>query len=614
MSPRYPFKWLAALFLAATVMSAAMPNAVPARAQQGPADRECPVRCVRQFNQVFEECIAAGRDTLECAKIAQEALTKCLRECQPKPTPKPGANGCEDKCREKSNGVLKECLAAGGSQADCDAKARTAFTACMKECTPATRQPSCRGACEQKRAEAVKACVAAGGTEEQCKKDAEAGYQECLKACPTEVPKPTALTCEGKCGLRSQEIFKKCINDGGTEADCQAKAKAALEECVKNECKPDATRVPSCASLCEREAEAHYKECLNAGGGADSCRAKMEVELKECRAKCPTATPKPTELSCTARCEVRAKEAFEKCIKDGGSEADCKAKQQATYAECAQGCDKPRATETPSCKGRCEQEANAHFEQCLANGGTEADCKAKRAEELAACVAKCPTVQPKPTDKPRPTELTCAARCGLKATEVYEKCIKDGGGEDDCRAKEKATLAECVQGCDKPRATATPTCRGLCELQAKEVYLRCREAGGGEDECDNKRRAALEECSAKCPTATPKPTDRPNCQDDCHAKSRTVYTTCRTSSDRSVEDCWALAANALRDCMRTCLLPGVEASCTAACAKLREPALRLCKSIDGVDSCEDRAAKVVADCVAACPTPAPRPYVIDRLP
>lgn len=498
MSPKLACKSLLGLFFAAFVLSAVLPAATPASAQ---SDRECPARCIHQLQQVFDECVGNGGDPLACARRAQEALAKCLKECQPPAaTPKPSAPGCQDKCREKSNAALKECLEHGGSQADCEVQAKNVFTDCMKGCTPAaTKQPSCRGSCEQKRVEAIKACMANGGTEEQCKKDAEPAYQECLKACPTEVPKATPLTCEGKCSQRSQEVYKKCINDGGTEAECQARAKAELESCLQNQCKPKATPVPSCGSLCEREAEAHYKDCINLGGTPETCKAAMEAELKECRAKCPTATPKPTELSCTGRCEK-------------------------------------------------------------------------------------------------------------KANEVYEKCIKDAGSEEDCRARQKAAYAECVKGCE-PKASPTPTCRGLCEQAAKKVYDDCRAAGGGEDECDNQRRAAFEACAAKCPTATPKPTEKPSCQDDCLGKARAAYTTCRTTTDKSVEDCWALAVSALRDCMKACFA-NTEVSCTGLCAKLREPVVKLCKSIDGVDSCEDRAAKVVADCAKDCPVPTPKPGVL----
>jgi hypothetical protein len=90
------------------------------------------------------------------------------------------------------------------------------------------------------------------------------------------------------------------------------------------------------------------------------------------------------------------------------------------------------------------------------------------------------------------TTSTCEERCGWAAEAQYDECLAQGGTEVGCRALALDHFEECVaENCTPP-----PTCVELCEQRAEEVLNACIAEGGNVDECNALARAELEQCIA----------------------------------------------------------------------------------------------------------------------
>src|SRR4029077_6436187 len=117
-------------------------------------------------------------------------------------------------------------------------------------------------------------------------------------------------------------------------------------------------------------------------------------------------------------------------------------------------CDGP-----PACGDRCDAKAARLKRRCLRRGGSEADCAAK-ADALAAacrdqiCVARPPD--------------TCNTDCEESAKKAGEQCLAEpDANQAECEALAQGTLDQGVATCG---AAPDATCAEGCEADARDRY------------------------------------------------------------------------------------------------------------------------------------------------
>lgn len=276
-----------------------------------------------------------------------------------------------------------------------------------------TDPADCPVLCKQRYQTALDACLAAGG--ENCEEQARKVYQQCMEGCarlqpgkPGDPgPLPVPPECEAACKTVSDVVLKQCQAAGG--ADCEKHAREAYLSCTK---------------LCSRPFS--------------------------------PATPKP--VSCEGACRQKANDYLKACKDSGGNAEDCAAKAKAIFEECVQTCPKPTA-KPPSCEAKCRESAEEARKACLAAGGSPDDCAAKAKAAFDACVnANCPRPEPKP--------VQCEDGCRRRAEEAYKTCVAAGIPAEECAAKSKVILEECLSSCPKP--TPKPeSCESACKERAQ---------------------------------------------------------------------------------------------------------------------------------------------------
>ncbi len=596
--------WLALLPLAFALMTLLgfnRPAPVAAHAslaqlqQNAPVD--CPVLCKQRYETALSACLAAGGE--ECEAQARKVYEKCMEGCarlqpgQPAdPGPMPVPPECEVACKMVADVVLKQCQNAGG--ADCEKHAREAFLSCTKLCSrpfsPATPKPvSCEGACRQKANDVLKACKDQGGSGDDCAAKAKAVFEECLTTCPKPTAKPPS--CEEKCRAHAEEQRKLCLASGVSPDDCAAKAKALFEACVTAECKRPDTKPVQCEDGCRRRAEETNKTCLQAGGTAEDCAKQAAAVLERCLASCPKPEPKPQ--TCEGACKERAQAVLKACKEAGGGADECEKRYKASLEECLLTCPKP-TPKPETCEGACKERAQAVLKACKEAGGGAEDCEKRYKAAFEECMtANCP----RPTPKPE----TCEGACKERAQAVLKACKEAGGGADECEQKYKAAFEECMTA-NCPRPTPKPdNCEGACKERAQAVLKACKEAGGSAEDCEKRYKAAFEECiAATCPRPTPKPDQ---CEDKCRRVAESVLAACKEAGGNA-EECGQKARTAYNECLtENCPRPTAvpTPACENRCGAAAEEARNACLREGGTEAdCAAKGRRVYSDCMFRC--------------
>ena len=97
--------------------------------------------------------------------------------------------------------------------------------------------------------------------------------------------------------------------------------------------------------------------------------------------------------------------------------------------------------------------AEQAWQECLAGGGGEDECKDRARHVLWTCLQnECGLEPPQPP---------CEVECHHKAERVYEACLDDGGSMTDCAERARAFLSNCLKqecGIDLPE----PPCELRC--------------------------------------------------------------------------------------------------------------------------------------------------------
>ena len=83
-------------------------------------------------------------------------------------------------------------------------------------------------------------CLADGGGQEACEARAKEAYDACFKHCERPVPPAPIADCSTKCARAGAAVFQRCLADGGTVEGCTGRMAQEIQRCL-TECLRPAT-------------------------------------------------------------------------------------------------------------------------------------------------------------------------------------------------------------------------------------------------------------------------------------------------------------------------------------------------------------------------------------
>lgn len=594
-----------------------------------PPPPTCEEMCERHADEVFEACVANDGGGDACWKIRMEALGACIaKECEEPPPPEPT---CEELCEKAAKEARNACLEEGNDEEACGEVFRNTYREClMAQCGEPPPPPSdCEVACKEKADAVFNACIEEGNGEGHCWELRQIALRNCIAQecqepgpcddgsvltcrmikpeCPKgliaavqngcwvcvnpetcEPPPPPEPTCKELCRRHSQEVFRGCIEDGGSEKHCAALAEEALHACLED-CPPEPPE-PTCEDRCIRMAEDFEEKCLAEGTDPEICASQAEQRLMACLDLCEEPPP-PPEPTCEEICAKLAREAIERCIADGGTERECAAKGEEVLENCIRERCKPEPPPPPlSCEERCERHAAEVFHGCLEAGISEEACKARAQEAFRNCVIEC---KPEP-----PPEPPCEVWCEEKAAKAFNACMEEtDGNEGLCRERSQAVLRECLAAC-QPEPPEPPSCEDECAQRGREILQLCMASGGSEEECRRHASVLVSLCLEQCGGGDP-------CQDRCAASARLVLAGCSLGGLPG-KQCEQMANTVLEGCLAGCEPPP---TCEGRCRELYHRAIAECVAMgNSAEDCEAENADLLENCLAECNGEEPPAY------
>ncbi len=556
----------------------------------------CREACHAEAMIILERCVQSGMPKADCERRAAEFESRCVAErCE---TIVPDPVTCEDRCELAAREEMRVCLAAGGSEAACEERFNAAFKACIEaNCQVEPPPPDdCAARCQLQAEELFAQCIAMGVSERDCAAKRDRFLQACLTQNCNVQPPPPPPTCEARCELMAREEMQACLAAGGSEAACKEKFAVTFKACLEANCQVEPPPPPTCELVCEQYANGVLRECMAAGGTERECWAKRQAALEECLAtKCQIVPPEPT---CEQQCYTAAKQAYEACRANNGGEEECRAAYEETLRTClADQCNvEPPPPPEPTCEQQCYIAAKQAYTECVANGGSEEECRAKIEESVRACLTENCGVEPPPP----PPEPTCERECYVAAKQAYAECIANNGSEEECRAKYQEVVNACLAencGVQPPEPPEPPLpCDEDCSARAAQFYDACLANGGSPETCRAQADALLALCLVRCGNG-------PSCENRCAVAAQIVLTGCAVGG-LPAEECRRLANKVLEDCVQGCVRPG---GCGQECERLAARARAECTQRGGsAEECEAAAKEVLVACGQYCEgTPMP---------
>lgn len=394
------------------------PTRTPTPSDRDPTPSTCRGRCELLGHEAYQRCIAGGGGPDACERQAREVREGCIRrECEPTSTPTPGSNigtpeTCAGRCEARRRDVMAACLAAGRGPDVCEREANAARDLCLNECsptrtaTPSDRRPEatpvgCEARCGERARAAYEACILSGRGPDACEAEAANVRASCLRECPDLLPAtpvPVNTACTERCEALARDIRARCLEGGGGPDRCGAEAEAARRACYAS-CTPSNVDPPpgTCAEKCAAHGRSIYDRCRAEGGSEDGCRERGAIAERECLGTCANAD-QPTD--CAGRCVARGREIEALCLVKGEDALVCSRARAAAEASCRLACAPSSAN--PFCATACRSLANVAYRRCIRAGGSFADCRVKRDQELAACIDRCLRDQPLRATPERP--------------------------------------------------------------------------------------------------------------------------------------------------------------------------------------------------------------------
>jgi hypothetical protein len=403
--------------------------------------------------------------------------------------------------------------------------------------------------------------------------------------------------CAEACRAEARAMLDKCLAAGMVPADCEARAAEFEQRCIAERCgtilPPDPV---TCEQRCELAARAEYERCLANGGRPEACKERYTTVLNAClEANCNVVPPPPPPATCEERCELAAREALQACMANGGSDVDCKAVFAQTFDACiAANCqvDPPPVT---TCEERCTLASQQMYDQCVAAGVKPEDCALKRDALLNDCIARSCNVEPPP---PQPS---CKDLCEQYANGIIRECLNAGASEEECWSRRQAALDACIAA----KCSETPTdppCEQQCYTSAKLAYEDCRANAGAEDVCRAAYETALAACLADtCGVVVPPPPE-PTCEQNCYTSAKLAFDECLKDNGNE-QECRAKYEETLRACLTTnCNIqpppPPPEPTCEQQCYASAKLAVEECLAAGGTpEECRAKYQEAVRACL-----------------
>jgi hypothetical protein len=339
-----------------------------------PHEPTCEERCEKHADEVEARCLEDGGGPEVCATKRRQALERCIAsECGEEPPEEPT---CREQCLQEAKQLFHACLEEGLTEEECAARKLAAYEECVQaNCgEEPPEEPTCKEICKRRADGVLHECLEAGGTEKACWEQRELALRECIQSeCEGEEPPPEEPPpCKIECTEQAEVFFAECTASGGSEKDCRRQTDAMLTLCLVR-CGSE----QPCENRCAVAAQIVLTGCSIAGLPEDECVRLANVVLEGCLAEC---TP-PSQ--CGAGCEDLAGLAVAECLERGGTEEECGALGRQVVALCTSHCN---GEPVPSCDVQCEDMADSLAESCAAEGLSPAVCDQLRSQFLEACL------------------------------------------------------------------------------------------------------------------------------------------------------------------------------------------------------------------------------------
>ncbi|CAG5112783.1 Oidioi.mRNA.OKI2018_I69.chr2.g6959.t1.cds [Oikopleura dioica] len=257
--------------------------------------------------------------------------------------------------------------------------------------------------------------------------------------------------CENKCYTYSQESFKKCVNEGGSEEKCKYLMKEQYNSCVEKSCKdsPKAVRMAekmakkfarglargtACENKCYSYSQESYKKCINDGGSEDKCDAPKAVVFESKNDRCD------------AYCTDYAQQAMRRCMAvEGATEERCANYARGEYASCSERCNAQVSVFGP-CEDRCDAAKDDHLKRCetLETEEEQERCRRHAGQNHRECLSNCSGGGPEPD---------CKTRCEQRHHEEMRKCqtLEDAQEQERCAHQAQQNFHKCMEeNCQRP--------------------------------------------------------------------------------------------------------------------------------------------------------------------
>jgi len=405
---------------------------------------------------------------------------------------------------------------------------------------------------------------------------------------------PAVPGCADRCAAMGAEMEQRCHgSDGTVDAACLAAVQAHVAACVEACENPPPPPDPTCPELCKRRVVEDAEACVAAGGNRDECWRNAEALLRGCLQTECGIQPPPPPLPCADRCENLRADLLQKCVGENGQVVDeaCLAEVEATVERCRANCVDPQPPPGSDCKDECVAAAEKATAECLASNLPAEECAARKRRVLEECLQLC--AAPPPEQPP-----TCEERCRERVAKIKESCADPTSPvlpEECARQIEEALRACLAEDCstDPPPAA---TCEDRCKLHARHVYEACAQNGLVDAECENRAAEAFRQCAVGC-SQTPPPAEPPGCDSLCLSQAKAKFRTC-VAAGGSEETCRAEADTLLGLCLQRC---AAGAPCENRCAVAAEVVADGC-ALGGLspEECLRLANVVLAGCVTGC--------------
>jgi hypothetical protein len=221
----------------------------------------------------------------------------------------------------------------------------------------------------------------------------------------------------------------------------------------------EAATAQACFQGCEQAAQEDLRECVVAGGDAQSCVSRFQTSEQGCEVRCGTAAPPapapapsapapappappapPANPSCQEACANRAAQVSADCLRAGGDARSCEARTAQFASSCERGCGMAEPPPNRSCQQVCADRAAQVSRECQRAGGDARACEARAAQVASSCERGCGMAEP-------PPNRSCQQACANRGAQVSAECLRAGRDARSCEIRVAQFVSNCERGC-----------------------------------------------------------------------------------------------------------------------------------------------------------------------